>query len=45
MAALAAVCGKDEVSEINSDKLISGEANVVAAGKLNIAEVYPNPSF
>ena len=39
-----AVCGKDEVSEINSDKLISGEANIVAAGKLNIAEVYPNPS-
>jgi hypothetical protein len=48
-----AVCGKDAVSEINSDRTISGQANVfpgsgaatdLAPGKGAIASVYPNPS-
>jgi subtilisin family serine protease len=42
-----AVCGKETVSAANSDKLISGEANNLAAAldkPVNVAEVYPNPS-
>ena len=40
-----AVCGKDPVSAVNSDRLISTEANSLAGDKpVNIAEVSPNPS-
>jgi hypothetical protein len=40
-----AVCGKDQVSAANSDKLISTDANNLATDKpVNIAEVSPNPS-
>ena len=40
-----ALCGKDQVSAANSDKLISTEANNLTASKpANIAEVSPNPS-
>jgi hypothetical protein len=40
-----AKCGSDQVSEANSDKRISTQANNLAPGKpLNIAEVSPNPS-
>jgi len=41
-----AVCGKELVSEANSDKLISGQAAVLSPGNkpVNVAEVYPNPS-
>jgi hypothetical protein len=40
----SAKCGKDVVSDANSDKLLSGEANSLVTGKPVIAEVYPNPS-
>jgi len=42
-----AKCGKDKLSAENSDKLLTGEANSFSTdvgGRLNVAEVYPNPS-
>jgi len=41
-----ATCGKEAVSAINSDQMLSGSANTIEVGKkpTNIAEVYPNPS-
>ncbi|HEY4209369.1 MAG TPA: S8 family serine peptidase [Puia sp.] len=40
-----ALCGRDQVSAANSDKLISTQANSLVGDKpVNIAEVSPNPS-
>ena len=40
----SAVCGKDAVSAVNSDQLLSGQASLTGTDKPAVAEVYPNPS-
>jgi hypothetical protein len=40
----SALCGKDVVSAVNSDQLLSGQAALTGTDRPAVAEVYPNPS-